>query len=280
MAELPHIIRGRATSRSRVRPGATVAFYRDVSGSQSCTRLRRRVGPERHPDSSTLLRHRQRDRIAFFYYFGFEPPRGGSKGDVSPIRRDAPTSSSRRATSRSTSTARPTCSNTAGRLDNSRWPSSSSSSTRHRVDLHAHPNGYFFEITRALRPVTPPEDLDANLTSTHSSRSWVGPTQHAALLAAGRTKSSNARLAGSRRSDDAAVHARRPENTPIVAVADQDPAITVDRVGPYFRIASDTRSSSTAAQPAAARGLVQQCRGAHAVADTQWDKDAMRIEPA
>ena len=30
-----------------------------------------------------------------------------------------------------------------------------------------------------------------------------------------------------------------PENTPIVAVADQDPAITVDRVGPYFRIVAD-----------------------------------------
>jgi hypothetical protein len=31
--------------------------------------------------------------------------------------------------------------------------------------IYTHdPNGYMFEITRAMRPVTPQEDLDANLT--------------------------------------------------------------------------------------------------------------------
>lgn len=31
--------------------------------------------------------------------------------------------------------------------------------------IYTHdPNGYMIEITRALRPVTPQEDLDANLT--------------------------------------------------------------------------------------------------------------------
>jgi len=72
-----------------------------------------------------------------------------------------------------------------------------------------------------------------------------------------------------------------PENTPIVAVADQDPAITVDRVGPYFRIASDT--------PIVIDRRATGCRHAvwySSVAGllrsriTQWDKDAMRIESA
>ena len=31
--------------------------------------------------------------------------------------------------------------------------------------IYTHdPNGYMFEMTRAMRPVTPQEDLDANLT--------------------------------------------------------------------------------------------------------------------
>jgi len=31
--------------------------------------------------------------------------------------------------------------------------------------IYTHdPNGYMFEVTRAMRPVTPQEDLDANLT--------------------------------------------------------------------------------------------------------------------
>jgi hypothetical protein len=71
-----------------------------------------------------------------------------------------------------------------------------------------------------------------------------------------------------------------PENTPIVTVADQDPRVTVDRIGPYFRIAAD----ETIVIERRATG----CRHAvwySSVAGllrsriTQWDKDAMRIEP-
>ena len=71
-----------------------------------------------------------------------------------------------------------------------------------------------------------------------------------------------------------------PENTPIVAVADQDPQVSVDRVGPYFRIAADKpiviRRRATGCRQAAwyssVAGLVRS-------RITQWDKDAMRIEP-
>jgi hypothetical protein len=71
-----------------------------------------------------------------------------------------------------------------------------------------------------------------------------------------------------------------PENTPIVAVADRDPAVSVDRVGPYFRLASDT--------PIVIDRRATGCRHAvwySSVAGlvrsriTQLDKDVMRIEP-
>lgn len=71
-----------------------------------------------------------------------------------------------------------------------------------------------------------------------------------------------------------------PENTPIVDVAGRDPHVTVDKVGPYFRIAADTpiviNRHATGCRQAvwysSVAGLVQS-------RITQWDKDAMRIEP-
>ena len=72
-----------------------------------------------------------------------------------------------------------------------------------------------------------------------------------------------------------------PENIAIVAVASHDPHVTVDRIGPYFRIAADT--------PIVIDRRATGCRHAvwySSVAGlvrsriTQWDKDAMRIEPA
>lgn len=71
-----------------------------------------------------------------------------------------------------------------------------------------------------------------------------------------------------------------PENTTVAEVAGHDPEVTVDHVGPYFRIVSD----STIVIDRRATG----CRHAvwySSVAGlaqsqiTQWDKDVMRIEP-
>lgn len=70
-----------------------------------------------------------------------------------------------------------------------------------------------------------------------------------------------------------------PENTPVVDVANRDAAVTVDHVGPYFRIASES--------PIIIDRRATGCRHAvwySSVAGlgrsriTQWDKDAMRIE--
>jgi hypothetical protein len=51
------------------------------------------------------------------------------------------------------------------RLDGSEWPVEMQ--IRHETieSIYTHdPNGYMVELTRAMRPVTPQEDLDANLT--------------------------------------------------------------------------------------------------------------------
>jgi hypothetical protein len=71
-----------------------------------------------------------------------------------------------------------------------------------------------------------------------------------------------------------------PENTAVAEVAGQDPAVTVDRVGPYFRIVSETAividRRATGCRHAvwysSVAGLTQS-------RITQWDKDLMRVEP-
>jgi hypothetical protein len=70
-----------------------------------------------------------------------------------------------------------------------------------------------------------------------------------------------------------------PENEGVVTVAEQDPASTVDHVGPYFRI--------TAADPIVIDRRATGCRHAvwystiagleHSVI-TEHDKDALRVE--
>jgi hypothetical protein len=51
------------------------------------------------------------------------------------------------------------------RLDGSEWPVEMQIQHETIESIYTHdPNGYMVEITRALRPVTPQEDLDANLT--------------------------------------------------------------------------------------------------------------------
>ncbi|MGH3968059.1 MAG: hypothetical protein ACRDTV_08090 [Mycobacterium sp.] len=71
-----------------------------------------------------------------------------------------------------------------------------------------------------------------------------------------------------------------PENTPVPQVAAQDPAVSVDKVGPYFRIRSphaiiiDRRATGCrhAVWYSAVAGLEQS-------RITQQDKSVLRIEP-
>jgi hypothetical protein len=70
-----------------------------------------------------------------------------------------------------------------------------------------------------------------------------------------------------------------PEHVPIVAVAEQDPQVTIDRVGPYFRIAADVPIvidyRATGCRPAVWYSSVAGLVGSRI---TQWDRFAMRIE--
>ena len=51
------------------------------------------------------------------------------------------------------------------RLDGSEWPVEMQIQHETIESIYTHdPNGYMIELTRALRPVTPQEDLDAELT--------------------------------------------------------------------------------------------------------------------
>ncbi|WP_067888301.1 hypothetical protein [Nocardia vaccinii] len=71
-----------------------------------------------------------------------------------------------------------------------------------------------------------------------------------------------------------------PENKPVTEVAGHDSSITVDRVGPYFKLTSagpiviDRRATGCrhAVWYSSVAGLVDSVI-------TQWDKDAMKVEP-
>jgi catechol 2,3-dioxygenase-like lactoylglutathione lyase family enzyme len=189
MAELPHIIRGvDHVAFPTFDPAATVAFYRDVLGFPVVHSIcAAGWGPERHPDFIHFFFDiGNGDRIAFFYYFGFEPPGGGCKGDVyARFDDDAPNFfvTSRHLALHVDSEA--DLLEYRRRLDSSRWPVELQLQHETIESIYTHdPNGYFFEITRSMRPVTPQEDLDANLTVDALVEIVGGPdVSMAALLA-------------------------------------------------------------------------------------------------
>jgi catechol 2,3-dioxygenase-like lactoylglutathione lyase family enzyme len=169
MAELAHIIRGvDHVAFPTFDPAATVAFYRDVLGFPVVHSIcAAGWGPERHPDFIHFFFDiGNGDRIAFFYYFGFEPLRAAARGDVyARFDDDVPSFfvASRHLALHVDTEA--DLLEYRRRLGNSRWPVELQVEHETIESIYTQdPNGYFFEITRALRPVTPQEDLDANLT--------------------------------------------------------------------------------------------------------------------
>ncbi len=149
-------------------PAATVRFYRDVLGFPVVHSIcAAGWGPGDHPDFVHFFFDiGNDDRLAFFYYFGLKPFDGGEHGDVyARFGPDVP-----RFFIRSRHLALHVHSEAAlleyrRRLDASEWPVEAQ--IRHETIESIYttdPNGYMFEITRALRAVTSQEDLDANLT--------------------------------------------------------------------------------------------------------------------
>jgi catechol 2,3-dioxygenase-like lactoylglutathione lyase family enzyme len=169
MAELGHLVKGvDHAAFPTFDPAGTVRFYRDV--------LRFPVvhsvcaagwGPEDHPDFIHFFFDiGSGDRIAFFYYFGVEPFHDEARGDAYAgfgpevpqyflnsrhlaihVEDEADLLEYRR------------------RLDCSEWPVEMQVMHETIESIYTHdPNGYMVELTRAMRPVTAQEDLDANLT--------------------------------------------------------------------------------------------------------------------
>jgi catechol 2,3-dioxygenase-like lactoylglutathione lyase family enzyme len=149
-------------------PAGTVRFYRDVLGFPVVHSIcAAGWGPEDHPDFIHFFFDiGNGDRIAFFYYFGLEQPASLGKGDAyasfGPETPDFFVKSRHLAIHVD---SEPHLLEYRRRLDASEWPVEMQIQHETIESIYTHdPNGYMFEITRALRPVTPQEDLDANLT--------------------------------------------------------------------------------------------------------------------
>ncbi len=148
-------------------PVGTVTFYRDVLGFPVVHSIcAAGWGPEKHPDFIHFFFDiGGGDRLAFFYYFGFEPL-PGSRGDAYAKFDDSVPEfflGSRHLALHVESEE--ALNEYQRRLDDSDWPTEMRVQHETIESIYTHdPNGYIVEITRALRPVTPQEDVDANLT--------------------------------------------------------------------------------------------------------------------
>lgn len=70
-----------------------------------------------------------------------------------------------------------------------------------------------------------------------------------------------------------------PENTAIAAVAEKVPGVEVDKLGPYFVIASEGPVVIDRRATGARHAVWYSCvAGLEGCRITQWDKDALRME--
>ncbi|MFD5179683.1 VOC family protein [Nocardia sp. NPDC058379] len=169
MSDLAHTVRGvDHVAYPTFDPAATVTFYRDVLGFPVVHSIcAAGWGPDKHPDFIHFFFDiGNDDRLAFFYYFGLEPFEGGPQGDAySRFGAEVPIWFIRSRHLAIHVDSEDDLLEYRRRLDDSRWPVEMRVQHETIDSIYTHdPNGYMIEITRALRPVTPQEDMDANLT--------------------------------------------------------------------------------------------------------------------
>ena len=149
-------------------PAGTVRFYRDVLGFPVVHSICAvGWGPEDHPDFIHFFFDiGNDDRIAFFYYFGTEAFNTTGRGDAyAAFGPEVPTYFIRSRHLAIHVDNYEDLMECRRRLDASAWPVEMQIQHETIESIYTHdPNGYMVEITRAMRPVTPQEDLDANLT--------------------------------------------------------------------------------------------------------------------
>ena len=150
-------------------PAGTVRFYRDTLGFPVVHSIcAAGWGPDDHPDFIHFFFDiGNNDRLAFFYYFGLEQPDvSAGKGDVhARFSADTPDWFIRSRHLALHVSSQEQLLEYRRRLDASEWPVEMQIQHETIESIYTHdPNGYMIEFTRALRPVTPQEDLDATLT--------------------------------------------------------------------------------------------------------------------
>ena len=150
-------------------PVATVQFYRDVLKFPVVHSIcAAGWGPEKHPDFIHFFFDiGNGDRIAFFYYFGVEPMGDQTApGDAwTRLPHDTPVFFRNSRHIAIHVDDEEDLLEYRRRLDESDWPVEMQVMHETIESIYTHdPNGYMIELTRALRPVTPQEDLDAALT--------------------------------------------------------------------------------------------------------------------
>lgn len=150
-------------------PVATVRFYRDVLNFPVAHSIcAAGWGPEKHPDFIHFFFDiGNDDRLAFFYYFGLEPTGDQSApGDAwAQLPHDTPVFFRNSRHIAIHVDDEEDLLEYRRRLDESEWPVEMQVMHETIESIYTHdPNGYMIEITRALRQITPQEDLDAELT--------------------------------------------------------------------------------------------------------------------
>jgi catechol 2,3-dioxygenase-like lactoylglutathione lyase family enzyme len=150
-------------------PAGTVRFYRDVLKFPVVHSIcAAGWGPKQHPDFIHFFFDiGNDDRIAFFYYFGLKQTRDPeAPGDAwAQLASDTPEYFVNSRHLAIHVDDEEDLLEYRRRLDESQWPVEMQVMHETIESIYTHdPNGYMVELTRAMRPVTPQEDLDANLT--------------------------------------------------------------------------------------------------------------------
>src|SRR5262249_24171329 len=189
MSELSHSVRGvDHVAYPTFDPARSVKFSRDVLGFPVVPSIcAAGWGPDKHPDFIHFFFDiGNTDRLAFFYYFGLQPFEGGPQGDAySRFGAEVPLFFIRSRHLAIHVDCDEDLMEYRRRLDASQWPVEMQIQHEPIESIYTHdPNGYMIEITRALRPVTPQEDLDANLTIDALVDVVSGPNQSMAALLA------------------------------------------------------------------------------------------------
>jgi catechol 2,3-dioxygenase-like lactoylglutathione lyase family enzyme len=169
-------------------PAGTVRFYRDVLKFPVVHSIcAAGWGPKQHPDFIHFFFDiGNDDRIAFFYYFGLKPTGDPeAPGDAwARLARDTPEFFVNSRHLAIHVDDEEDLLEYRRRLDQSEWPVEMQVMHETIESIYTHdPNGYMIELTRALRPVTRQEDLDAALTvqALCDVSTTAEPTMHGLL---------------------------------------------------------------------------------------------------